>query len=166
MPQGHVHTSFGLGLGDHFKAFQWLSLACNVPTKVSPEVLAITKPPRAPSCAIWVLATTKPTHLQPDGLSSNTIRTTSWHAKTSPYHILSQAIPIWADGRTVFMGGRSMNRSLDLGMTTNQRLPGATRHSLELLAPTRHSSQSGHPKSQSLGLLLLSRTNQWVTYMK
>jgi hypothetical protein len=52
-------------------------------------MLATTKPPRAPSCALWVLATTKPTHLQPDGLSSNTIRTTDWHAKTSLYHILS-----------------------------------------------------------------------------
>jgi hypothetical protein len=30
----------------------------------------MTEPPRGPSCALWVLATTKPTHLQPDGLSS------------------------------------------------------------------------------------------------
>jgi hypothetical protein len=76
MPYGHIHTAFGVRLGDHFKAFQWLPLACNVPTVVSLEVLATTKPPRAPSCALCVLATTKPTHLQPDGLSSNTIRTT------------------------------------------------------------------------------------------
>jgi hypothetical protein len=75
MPQGHIHTAFGVSTGDHFKAFQWLPLAYNVPTEDSPEVLATTKPPRAPSCALWVLATTKSTHLQPDGLSSNTIRT-------------------------------------------------------------------------------------------
>jgi hypothetical protein len=67
MPQGHIHTSFDVRLGDHFKAFQWFPLACNVLTEVSPEVLATTKPPRAPSCALWVFATTKPTHLQPDG---------------------------------------------------------------------------------------------------
>jgi hypothetical protein len=94
MPQGHIHTNFGVRPGDHFKAFQWPPLACNVPTKDSLEVLATTKPPRAPSCAFWLLATTKPTHLQLDGLSSNTIRTTGWYAKTSPYQILSQAVPI------------------------------------------------------------------------
>jgi hypothetical protein len=90
----HIHTSFGVRSGDHYKAFQWLPLACNVPTEVSLEVLATTKPPRAPYYALWVLATTKPTQLQPDRLSSNTICTTSWYAKTSLYHILSQAVPI------------------------------------------------------------------------
>jgi hypothetical protein len=90
----HIHTSFGVRLGDYYKAFQWLPLACNVPTEVSPEVLATTKSLRAPSCALWVLSTTKPTHLQLDGLSSNTIHTTGWYAKTSLYHILSQAVPI------------------------------------------------------------------------
>jgi hypothetical protein len=94
IPQGHIHTAFGMRPGDHYRAFQWLPLACNVPTEVSLEVLATTKPRRAPSCALWVLATTKPTHLQPDGLSSNTIHTAGWYAKTSPYHILSLAIPI------------------------------------------------------------------------
>jgi hypothetical protein len=147
MPQGHIHTAFGVRLGDHFKAFQWLPLACNVPTKVSPEVLATTKRPRAPSCDLWVLATTKPTHLQPDRLSSNTIRTAGCYAKTSPYHILSQAVPIQAHDCTIFMGGHSMNRSLDLGMITNKRLSAPTRHNPELPASTRHSSHSGHPKS-------------------
>jgi hypothetical protein len=67
MPQVHIHTSFGVRPGDHFKAFQWFPLASNVPTEVSPDVLATTKPPRDPSCALWVLATTaSPTHLQPD----------------------------------------------------------------------------------------------------
>jgi hypothetical protein len=90
----HTHTSFGVRPEDHYKAYQWLSLACNIPTEVSPEVLATTKPPRATYCALWVLATTKPTHLQPDRLNSNRIRTTDWYAKTSLYHLLSQTIPI------------------------------------------------------------------------
>jgi hypothetical protein len=81
--------------------------------------------------------------------SYNSIRTTGWYTKTSLYHILSQAVPIYAHGCTVFMGGRSMNRSLDLGMITIQRLLTPTRHSPELSAPTRHSSQSDHPKSLS-----------------
>jgi hypothetical protein len=68
MLQGHIHTSLGVRPGDHFKVFQWFPLACNVPTKVLPEVLATTKPQRAPSCVLWVLAiTASPTHLQPDG---------------------------------------------------------------------------------------------------
>jgi hypothetical protein len=65
-------------LGDHFKAFQWFLLAYNVLIEVSPEVLA----------------TTKLTHLQPDGLNSNTICTTDWYAKTILYHILSQVVLI------------------------------------------------------------------------
>jgi hypothetical protein len=87
-PFCHVYTSIGVWPRNHCKAFQWLPLACNVPTKVSPEVLATTKPQRAPSCALWVLGTTKPTLLQPDRLSSKTIRTTGWYAKTSLYHQL------------------------------------------------------------------------------
>jgi hypothetical protein len=54
----------------------------------------MTKQPRAASCPLWVLATAKPTHLHPDGLSSTTICITGWYAKTSLYHILSQAVPI------------------------------------------------------------------------
>jgi hypothetical protein len=42
-----------------------------------------------------------------------------------------------------------MNRSLDLGMITNQRLLTPTRDSSELSTPTRHSFQFGHPKSLS-----------------
>jgi hypothetical protein len=81
----HIHTSYGVRPEDHYKAFQWFHLACNAPTKVSPPVLAMTKQLRAPSCALWVLATTKPTHLQPDGLCSNTIRTVDWYVETSLY---------------------------------------------------------------------------------
>jgi hypothetical protein len=76
----HIHTSFGVRPGDYYKAFQWLPLACNIPIEVLPEVLVTTESPSTPSCALWVLAKTKPTHLQPDELSSNTNRTTDWYA--------------------------------------------------------------------------------------
>jgi hypothetical protein len=72
-------------------------------------VLVTTKSLRAPSYALWVLATTKPTHLQPDGLCSNTICTTSWYTKTSLYHILSHVVPIWAHGCTIFIVDRFIN---------------------------------------------------------
>jgi hypothetical protein len=143
----HVYTSFGVWLRDHYKAFQWLPPTCNVPTEISSEVLAMTKLPRAPSCVLWGLATTKPTHLQLDGLCSNTIHTTGWYVKTSLYHIVSQVIPIYANGCTVFMCGRSINRSLDLGMIINQRSPATTRHNPKLPATSRHNSHSCHPKS-------------------
>jgi hypothetical protein len=131
MSAKYIHTSFGVRLGDHYKTFQWLPLTCNVPIEVSLEVLPTTKPPRAPSCAIRVLAiTASPTHLQLDGLSYNSILATDWYAKTSLYHILSQAVPIQ-----------------DLGMITIQGLPATTRHNPKLPATTRHSSQTGHPES-------------------
>jgi hypothetical protein len=84
----------------HYKAFQWLPLSCNIPTEVLPEVLAMTKPPSVPSCVLWVLSTTKPTDLQPVGLSSNTIHTTSWYIKTSLYHILSSWLYYFMGGHT------------------------------------------------------------------
>jgi hypothetical protein len=37
------------------------------------------------------------------------------------------------------MGGRSMNQSLDLGMTTNHKLPKSTRQSPKLSEYTKHS---------------------------
>jgi hypothetical protein len=67
MPVKHIHTFFGVRPRDHYKVFQCLPLACNVPTEVSLEVLATTKAPWAPSCALWVSAIlASPTHLQPD----------------------------------------------------------------------------------------------------
>jgi hypothetical protein len=101
-----MHHIYAPMLTKFYSCKKWV---LHAPTEVSLEVLATTKQPRAPSCALWVLATTKPAHLQPDGLSSNIIRTTDWHAKTSLYHILSQAVPIYHHGCTVFMGGRCMN---------------------------------------------------------
>jgi hypothetical protein len=59
----------------------------------------------------------------PSGLPSQLPRTAGWYAKMRLYHILHLAVPILAHGCTVFMGGRSMNRSLDLGMITSHRLP-------------------------------------------
>jgi hypothetical protein len=98
---------------------QWFSLVCSVPTKVSPKVLVqITK---GPSCTVSVSgeSTPLPTHSQPDGSQESPL---NLHHRllrqTRFYHILHQAVPIWVHGCTVFMGGRSTNRSLDLGMMT------------------------------------------------
>jgi hypothetical protein len=63
----------------------------------------------------------------PSGLPSQLPRTAGWYAKTRLYLILCQAIPIKAHGCTVFMGGRSMNRSWDLGMITIHKLPASHR---------------------------------------
>jgi hypothetical protein len=60
--------------------------------------------------------------------------------QTSLYHILHQAVPMYTHGCTVLMGGRSMNRSLDLGMMTNHRLLESTGQSPELSESTEHSS--------------------------
>jgi hypothetical protein len=99
----HVYNSYGVWLRDHYKTFQWLPLVCNIAPEVSPEVLATAKQPRAPSCALGVLATTKPTHLQLDRLSSNTIHTTScegmseanWKGgEREPNQILLQELPM------------------------------------------------------------------------
>jgi hypothetical protein len=46
-----------------------------------------------------------------------------------------------------------MNRSLDLDMITNQRLPATTKHSPKIPAMTKHSSQTGRPKSLRSKLL-------------
>jgi hypothetical protein len=59
----------------------------------------------------------------PSGLPSQLPHTAGWYAKTRLYHILRQAVPIYTHGCTVFMGGRSMNQSIDLGMITSHWLP-------------------------------------------
>jgi hypothetical protein len=117
MPAKHIHTSFGVRPRDHYKTFQWLPLACNVSTEVSPEVLATTNPPRATSCTIWVLAISSSPHISNkiDPKSYKSICTTGCYAKTSLYHILSHAIPVEAHGTTVFKGGRSMKPVLKFG---------------------------------------------------
>jgi hypothetical protein len=40
MQAKHIRTSYGVRPGDHYNAFQWLPLASNEPTEISPEVLA------------------------------------------------------------------------------------------------------------------------------
>jgi hypothetical protein len=45
-PTEYLYTLPGCALGYQYKAFQWLNLVCNAPTKVSPEVsVQITKAP-------------------------------------------------------------------------------------------------------------------------
>jgi hypothetical protein len=77
----------------------------------------------APSCAMWFSgeSTPLPTHSQPDGSEEGPLN--PHHRlirQTRFYHILDQAVPIQAHGCTVFMGGRSMNWSLDLGMMSTK----------------------------------------------
>jgi hypothetical protein len=92
----------------------------------------------ASSCALWVpaiAAVPTPSHGSaivaspniPAVLPSQLPRTTDWYAKTKLHHILCQDVPKYAHGCTVFMGGPSMNRSLDLGMITNHRLAASHR---------------------------------------
>jgi hypothetical protein len=84
--------------------------------------------PRTPSCAVWFSgeSTPSPTHSQPDRSQEIPLNP---HRRlvhqTRFYHILHQAVPIYVHGCTIFMGGHSMNRSLDLGMmsTTGFRSP-------------------------------------------
>jgi hypothetical protein len=61
--------------------------------------------------------------------------------QTSLYHILRQVVPILVHGCTILMGGHSMNRSIDLGMMTNHRLPKSTGQRPELSESTEHSSK-------------------------
>jgi hypothetical protein len=57
----HIHTSYGVRPGDHYKTFQWFHLACNVPTEVSPPVWAL-HPPKSPLlCLMGSAVATLPT---------------------------------------------------------------------------------------------------------
>jgi hypothetical protein len=113
-------------LGHHYKVVQWFSLVCRVPAELSPEVsVQITK---GPLLHHWFTreSTPLPTHSQPDGSQESPLNPHHQLIRqTRFYHILHQAVSIWAHGCTVFMGGRSMNRSLDLCMmsTTGFRSP-------------------------------------------
>jgi hypothetical protein len=120
-----VYTSFGAWPRDHYKAFQWFPLTCSIPTEVSPKVLVqITK---GPTCAVWFSSESilLPTHSQPDGSQvPRSTLTVGWYAKTRFYHILRQAVLIYAHDCTVFMADLSMNWSLDFDMMTNHGLSG------------------------------------------
>jgi hypothetical protein len=125
----HPYTLPRCVLGNHYKTVHWFYLACRFHRQCEHRIH-----PEAPSCALWVpavIAVPTPPHGSaiaastniPAVLPSQLLRTASWYAKTRLYHILCQAIPILAHGCTIFMGGHSMNRSLDLDMTTISRLP-------------------------------------------
>jgi hypothetical protein len=124
-------------LGNHYKTVQWFPLACYVPTEVSPPPWA-SHPPGSPLLCLVGSSHRNFSHTipqfchhsfteHPSGLPSQLPRTAGWYAKTRLYHILCLAIPIWAHGCTIFIDGRSMNRSLDLGMITNHRPPASHR---------------------------------------
>jgi hypothetical protein len=48
----HIHTSFGVRPGDHYKTFEWFHLACNIATEVSPPVWASHPPKSSLLCLI------------------------------------------------------------------------------------------------------------------
>jgi hypothetical protein len=93
---------------DHYKVVQWFSLVCiirSVPAEVSSEVsVQITKGPLLRYVVLWRVHSL--TH--------------SFPTRRIPRESTQSA-----HGCTIFMGGRSMNRSLDLGMmsTTGFRSP-------------------------------------------
>jgi hypothetical protein len=75
--------------------------------------------PRTPSCAMWFSgeSTPLPTHSQLDRSQEIPLNPHRRLVRqTRFYHILHQVVPIYVHGCTIFMGGRSMNWSLDLGM--------------------------------------------------
>jgi hypothetical protein len=133
----HPYTLLRCVLGNHYKTVQWFYLACNIPTDVSPPVWA-SYPPRSPLLCLMGSSHHSCTHTTPRFnhrsftdisvvLPSQLPCTTGWYAKTRLYHKLCQAVPILAHGCTIFIGGRSMNRFLDLGMITNHKLPASHR---------------------------------------
>jgi hypothetical protein len=129
----HIHTTFGVRPGDHYKTFQWFYLACNIPTEISPPVWA-SHPPRShllclmgsshrsftrtiPRLAIAAspnIPTVCHRNFPAEPVGTPRLDSTTYYAKPYLYK---------AHGCTIFMGVRSINRSLDLGMITNHRLP-------------------------------------------
>jgi hypothetical protein len=120
--------------------------------------------PEAPSCALWASAITAVPTLShgstiiaspniPAVLPSQLPRTTDWYAKTRLYHILCQVVPIYAHDCTIFMGGHTMNRSLDFGMITNHRLP--TSHQTKASNRRHHTGKFPIPSPQILFSVLV-----------
>jgi hypothetical protein len=149
--------------GNHYKTVQWFPLACNIPTKVSPSAWA-SHPPRSPLLCLVGSNHRSFTHTipwfrhrsftdHPIGLPSQLSRTAGWYTKTRLYHILCQAILIYAHGCTVFMRGRSMNRSLDLGMITIHKLPAShrTKPWTIVITPTNSIPVTPNPISTLIG---------------
>jgi hypothetical protein len=116
-----------------------LALVCSTPAKVSPEasVQDHQGPPLAP-CG----SQESPLHSQPGGFIESPLYPLDRVVRqTSLCHILRQALPIWARYCTILMGGRSTNRSLDLGMMTNHRILESIEQSPKLSESTEHSSK-------------------------
>jgi hypothetical protein len=104
--------------------------------------------PRAPSCVMWFSgeSTPLPTHSQPDGSHESPHNPHNRLVRQTRFcHILHQAVPIYAHGCTIFMGGRSMNRSIDLGMMSTPGFLESTGHSPELSESTERSSKPVTP---------------------
>jgi hypothetical protein len=66
--------------------------------------------------------------------------------QTSLYHILRQVVPMLAHGCIVVMGGRSTNRSLDLGMMTTTCFQSPPDNALNCWNPP-NTVPTRHPKS-------------------
>jgi hypothetical protein len=118
-----------------------LSILAEVSLEVSVHIT------KGPSCAVWFLeeSTLLPTHSQPDrSIESPLYPLHLLVCQTSLYHILRQTVSISAHSCTIFMGGCSMNWSLDLGMISNHMLSESTRQSPELSESTEHSFCRGY----------------------
>jgi hypothetical protein len=134
----HPYTLPRCVLGNHNKTIPWFHLACNVPIKISPLAWA-SHPPRSPLLCLMgsaIAASPTPSHNSAIVASPNIPA------------VCHRSFPAQLVG-TVFMGGRSMNRSLDLGMMTNHRLPASHRTKALNRQHRTGKSQSRHPKSYS-----------------
>jgi hypothetical protein len=103
-------------------------------------------------------STPLPTHSQPDRSQESPLNPHRRLVRqTRFYHILHQVVPIYAHGCTVFMGGRSMNQSLDLGMmsTTGFQSPLDKPRTIGI---HRTQFQTCHPKSL---FFTLTWNNDW-----
>jgi hypothetical protein len=118
MPAKHMHTSFGVRPGDHFKAFQWLPLVCTCPLRFHRRCKHLTShqgPPLVPcgSEEYTLRSPHIPSQRIPAVQHSPRIRLAHTSLVSTTY--LARPRPYLAHGCTVIMGCRSMNRSLDLG---------------------------------------------------
>jgi hypothetical protein len=117
----HSYTLPRCVLGNCYKAVQWSHLACNIPIEVSLSVLA-SHPPRTPLLCLMGSSHHSCTHAIPQFSHRSFIEHPSGSTIAASPHswlVCQDKTP----PRTVFMGGRSMNRSLDLGIITNHKLP-------------------------------------------
>src|ERR1041384_8143442 len=113
-PAKPMHTSFGVGPGDHYKAFHWLPLVLYVPTEVSTagkEPLPGRTPLEPNGSSVPRLH-----HTSPDGSGVPRLpRTCLARTPLVSPNYLARPHPYLAHGCTVFMGGRSITGSLRFG---------------------------------------------------